>query len=80
MKKTLIFLIIASILVACNENSTELNKDISVPVSVKEIKLKSIEKYFTTTGTVTPVKEVSLKSEISGKYNLKINVHFQKIS
>ena len=66
-------IIIASVLVACNENTTELNKDISVPVSVMAVKPKSIEKYFSTTGTVTPVKDVSLKSEISGKYKLKTN-------
>ncbi len=66
-------IIIASVLVACNENAPDLNKDISVPVSVMEIKFKPIEKYFSTTGTVTPVMEVSLKSEISGKYKLQTN-------
>ncbi len=73
MKKIIMLIIIASVLVACNENTTELNKDISVPVSVMAVKPKSIEKYFSTTGTVTPVKDVSLKSEISGKYKLKTN-------
>jgi len=66
-------IMIASVLMACNENVPDLNKDISVPVSVMVVKPKSIEKYFSTTGTVTPVKDVSLKSEISGKYELKIN-------
>ncbi len=66
-------IIIASVLIACNENVPDLNKDISVPVSVMVVKPKSIEKYFSTTGTVTPVKDVSLKSEISGNYKLKTN-------
>ncbi|OQX75162.1 MAG: hypothetical protein B6D64_12190 [Bacteroidetes bacterium 4484_276] len=73
MKKILTLLLIAAILMACNENPTELNKDISVPVSVIEVKPKSIEKYISTTGTVTPVKEVGQKSEITGKYKLLTN-------
>lgn len=73
MKKILTLILIACFFMACNENAPDLNKDISVPVSVMEIKPKSIEKYFTTTGTVTPVKEVNLKSEITGKYNLLTN-------
>ena len=73
MKKLVIFLLTATILFACNNDEKELNKDISVPVSVMDIKLKSIEKYIGTTGTVNPMKEVSLKAEISGKYNLLVN-------
>ena len=64
---------------ALRKLNTELNKDISVPVSVIEVKPKSIEKYFTETGTVNPVKEVSLKSEISGKYKLRINAVTGKV-
>jgi RND family efflux transporter MFP subunit len=73
MKKIIMLIIIASVLMACNENAPDLNKDISVPVSVMAVKPKSIEKYFSTTGTVIPLKDVSLKSEISGKYKLKTN-------
>lgn len=74
MKKILTFMLIASVFMACNENAPDLNKDISVPVSVMEVKPKSIEKYISTTGTVTPEKEVSLKSEITGKYELLTNM------
>ena len=73
MRKLLKILLIASIFVACNEDEEDLNKDISVPVSVMDIQLKSIEKYISTTGTVNPLKEVSLKAEISGKYSLLRN-------
>jgi len=73
MKQILFFLLIVSFIASCDENEEDLNKDISVPVSVEEIKIKSIEKYISTTGTVNPVKEVSLKSEISGKYRLLTN-------
>ncbi|MBI9039015.1 MAG: efflux RND transporter periplasmic adaptor subunit [Bacteroidales bacterium] len=73
MKKVITLILIACLFMACNENAPDLNKDISVPVSVMEVKPKSIEKYITTTGSVTPEKEVSLRSEISGKYTLLTN-------
>ncbi len=73
MKKILTLVIIVSLLMACDENTPDLNKDISVPVSVMEIKPKSIEQYISTTGSVTPLREVSLKSEITGKYTLLTN-------
>ncbi len=73
MKKIATLILIACLFMACNENAPDLNKDISVPVSVMEVKPKSIEKYISTTGTVNPEKEVNLKSEISGKYKLLTN-------
>lgn len=73
MKRFLIFIFAGLILASCADNSTELNKDISVPVSVLEIKPSSIKKYISTTGTVKPVKEVTLLAEINGLYQLQIN-------
>jgi len=73
MKQLLTILLITSIFIACNEEDEDLNKDISVPVSVMDVQLKSIEKYISTTGTVNPLKEVTLKAEISGKYRLLRN-------
>ncbi len=73
MKKILIVIVILSAFVACNEEEKDLNKDISVPVSVIDVKLKSIKKYISTTGTVNPVKEGNMKAEISGKYRLLTN-------
>ena len=73
MKRFLIFIFAGIILASCNDNSTELNKDISVPVSVLEIKPSSIEKYISTTGTVMPVKEVTMPAEINGLYQLLTN-------
>ncbi|MDF1547260.1 MAG: efflux RND transporter periplasmic adaptor subunit [Bacteroidales bacterium] len=73
MKKVLILLLISLYIASCTDNEEDLNKDISVPVTVSEVKLRSIEKYINTTGTVYPLKEVSLKSEISGKYRLLKN-------
>lgn len=60
-------------LASCNNTDKELSKDISVPVSVMDVKLKSIERYIETTGNVNPIKEVSQKSEVAGKYLLNTN-------
>lgn len=73
MKRIAIILLVTTIMVSCNDDSKELNKDISVPVSVMEITPGSLEEYISTTGTVNPLKEVSIKSEISGKYELLKN-------
>ena len=73
MKKLIPFIIAVVLLSACNNEEKELNKDISVPVSVMDLKLKSIEKFIETTGTVYPVKEISQRSEIAGNYILLVN-------
>jgi membrane fusion protein, multidrug efflux system len=66
-------LIIAIIFASCNRPQEDLNKDISVPVTVVDVQPKSIEKYIEITGSVKPVKEVKLKAEMSGHYKLMQN-------
>lgn len=73
MKQLALLLLITVILASCDDEIRDLNKDISVPVSVLELVPGSLEEYISTTGTVVPLKEVVLKSEISGKYNLLKN-------
>jgi len=73
MKRIAFFILSIAILSACNNKETDLNKDIAVQVSVKEITSQNIEQFVSTTGTVNPVKTVALKSEIAGKYHLQIN-------
>ncbi len=73
MTRITFIVILAIFLASCNNDGKDLNKDISVPVSVMEITPGSIEEYISTTGTVNPVKEVNLKSEISGSYTLMKN-------
>lgn len=74
----IILLLTTFVFASCDDESKDLNKDISVPVSVTEIVPGSLEEYISTTGTVIPVKEVNLKSEISGKYRLLNNPSTQK--
>lgn len=73
MKRLLVLLVAIAVLSSCNEDERDLNKDISVPVSVLELKPESIEKYITTTGTVKPMKEAVLKTELAGAYHLQNN-------
>lgn len=79
MKRLLVFLAAIVVLSSCNNDERDLNKDISIPVSVLELKPQSIEKYISTTGTVKPLKEVVLKSEINGTYHLMTNPETGKL-
>jgi len=73
MKKIVAFLITALIITACNRKQEDLGKDITIPVTVANVKPGTIEKFIDITGAVKPVKEVQLKAEISGNYVLKAN-------
>ncbi len=71
--KRLMILLLGAIIISCGGEEFDFNEEISVPVSVEEIKLKSIEEYIDATGTLQAAKEVILTAEISGLYNLLIN-------
>jgi membrane fusion protein (multidrug efflux system) len=73
MKKLLTLLFAIVLLISCNRKSDDTGKDITVPVTVREIKPGRIEKFIDITGAVQPIKEATLKSEITGNYILKIN-------
>jgi membrane fusion protein, multidrug efflux system len=73
MKQLLIVLISLTIITSCGNQQEELNSDISVPVTVNELKPQSIQKFIEINGSVKPIKEVKLKAEISGKYHLMKN-------
>lgn len=59
--------------VSCNNQPTSESSDLAVPVSVENIKLKSIRQYITTTGTAKANSETELTSEIEGDYLLQVN-------
>lgn len=74
MKSRFIFLaFITLIIAACNNQDTGLEADVEIPVSVEDIKLKSIEEFISTTGTVYPVVDVGLNAEIKARYYLVKN-------
>jgi RND family efflux transporter MFP subunit len=73
MKK--IIFVIATIIafISCRNQEQNLNADVEVPVSVENIKLKSIEEFINTTGTAFPKGEINLKSKITASYYLEKN-------
>ncbi len=77
MKKIHIFsIIIISVLIglsSCKKPVAEVTTDIEVPVNVIEVGTSSIEEFINTTGTVYPMKEVTLSTEMAGKYSLQKN-------
>ena len=58
---------------ACNNQQTNTTTELAVPVSVSDIKPKSIEKVINTTGTLNATKTTVIKTEMAGKYKLLIN-------
>ena len=69
----LAFAIAALLLSSCNQPDMQVNTTIEVPVGVIEVSTSSIEEFVSTTGSVYPLKDVSLSSEITGVYRLQIN-------
>jgi RND family efflux transporter MFP subunit len=73
MKNTALLIYILILMASCNKKQDNLGKDITIPVTVTDVKPGSIEEYIEINGAVKPVKEVQLKSEVTGNYQLKIN-------
>jgi membrane fusion protein (multidrug efflux system) len=69
----LAFAIAALLLSSCNQPDMQVNTTREVPVGVIEVSTSSIEEFVSTTGSVYPLKDVSLSSEITGVYRLQIN-------
>jgi membrane fusion protein (multidrug efflux system) len=58
---------------SCNNEDSNIKTEIKIPVSVVSIKPQSISRFIETTGTVYSFKEGSMKSELSGSYQLQRN-------
>lgn len=58
---------------ACNNQPTNTTTELAVPVSVNDIKPRSIEKIINTTGTLNATKKTTLATEMTGKYKLLVN-------
>lgn len=68
-----VMLLLALGLAACNNQSQNTETEVAVPVSVIDLRLSSIEQTTTTTGTVVATKDVTLSTEMAGKYRLLNN-------
>ncbi len=74
MKKTIFWLAFAIIaFTGCKNQDQNLTSDIEIPVSVEDIKLRSVEEFINTTGTAVPEGEIELKSKITASYFLEKN-------
>lgn len=58
---------------SCNNQPTNTTTELAVPVSVSDIKPRSIEKIINTTGTLNATKTTVVKTEMGGKYKLLTN-------
>jgi len=61
------------LLYSCKQPDVEVSTTIEVPVGVIEAGNASIEEFINTTGTVYSMQEVTLSSEMAGKYRLQTN-------
>jgi len=61
------------LIVACGQQESQLDSDLAIPVSVVDVKEKSIVEYINTTGTTNANKEAVLNSEMTGDYFLQLN-------
>ena len=57
----------------CNQSGSGDELEISMPVSVQEIKPGSIEEIISTTATVNAIKNTVIYSEVDGRYRLQTN-------
>ncbi len=72
-KTTLRALLVLLTVASCNNEESNIQTEIKIPVSVTIIKPQSISRFIETTGTVYSSKEGSIKSELTGLYRLQNN-------
>jgi membrane fusion protein (multidrug efflux system) len=73
LKTGIIALLLLIILQSCDNEESDIQTEIKIPVSVVSIKPQSISRFIETTGTVYSSKEAIMKSELSGIYMLQVN-------
>ncbi|MEG1616314.1 MAG: efflux RND transporter periplasmic adaptor subunit [Bacteroidales bacterium] len=71
--KSLLFAGMHLILFSCGPGNMENNNEIATPVSVTELTPAPISRFINTSGTALATKEATLKSGMSGKYQLQTN-------
>jgi RND family efflux transporter MFP subunit len=66
-------LLIVPVLAACNNQQSQNQNSIEVPVSVIDVKKGPIVQYINSTGTANAASQAVLTTEMPGSYNLAIN-------
>ena len=69
----LVIIAIVLLSFSCSTENASFDTDISVPVTVTDIKTDRIEQYINTTGSVYAMQEITLSSEMTGDYTLLKN-------
>jgi len=62
-----------TLLAGCKRDDESYSIQLSVPVQVEEVKKSDIEAFITATGTLEPIKEVSVKNDIEGILSIQKN-------
>ena len=78
MNRYLLVICIGLLMIGCQSSDFGDDLEISIPVSVAEVKIGPIEEFITTTTTVYAIKNTILSSEIEGSYRLSINPRTKK--
>lgn len=73
MKWRICFCILIALILACDEDDGSNELEISIPVSVAEVKKGDIQEFVTSSGTVDAIEAADLASEIEGRYRLAKN-------
>ncbi len=73
IKLVLLFAAVGVAAISCNTQTQSDPAELSVPVSVENVKKGSISQFINTTGTAKSMYEVTLNSEVAGNYNLQAN-------
>lgn len=60
-------------IVGCSGRQESETTDLAIPVSIEDVKLKTIQQYVNTTGTAKATQEVTLSSEMAGIYKILNN-------
>ena len=78
MNRYLYVLCLGCIFFSCQGSDFDDELQISIPVSVEEVRKGPIEEFITTTTTVYAIKNTILSSELEGTYRLAINPRTNK--
>lgn len=68
-----LFLGVSTLVSSCDEGAKTATTELSVPVTIEEVKYSSIEVCLNSNGTAKALKEVTLSSEMAGEYSLGRN-------
>ena len=75
----LLIIIVSSILGGCGKKDTATSRVEAKPVSIGKVRTQDIQIYYDVTGSVAPVQDVIVSSEVSGTIIEKMVDEYYKI-